>query len=129
MLNYGNEVTSLVQIAPAQTASSGGMSSLLILALPILLLVWMFWTTSKRQKAMRNFSSSLSVGEQIITSAGIYGTIRHLDDQSAWVEVAEGITLQIDRRAIAMKQSDVTASGPTGTTGSDAAGPADTTGQ
>jgi preprotein translocase subunit YajC len=129
MLNYGNEVTSLVQTAPAQTASSGGMSSLLILALPILLLVWMFWTTSKRQKAMRNFSSSLSVGEQIITSAGIYGTIRHLDDQSAWVEVAEGTTLRIDRRAIAMKQSDATASGHTGTTGSDAAGPADTTGQ
>lgn len=129
MLNYGNEVTSLVQTAPAQTASSGGMSSLLILALPILLLVWMFWTTSRRQKAMRNFSSSLSVGEQIITSAGIYGTIRHLDDQSAWVEVAEGITLRIDRRAIAMKQSDAAGGGPASAAGSDATGPAETTGQ
>jgi preprotein translocase subunit YajC len=78
---------------------------------------------------MRNFSSSLSIGEQIITSAGIYGTIRHLDDQSAWVEVAEGITLRIDRRAIAMKQSDAAAGGPASTTGSDATGSADTTGQ
>lgn len=129
MLNYGNEITSLVQTAPAATGSSGGMSSLLILALPILLLVWMFWTTSKRQKAMRNFSSSLSLGEEVITSAGIYGTIRHLDDQSAWVEVAEGVTLRIDRRAIAMKQADTAGSGPASTTGSDASGPVDTTGQ
>ncbi|MGN6752417.1 MAG: preprotein translocase subunit YajC [Intrasporangium sp.] len=129
MLNYGNEVTSLIPTAPAQNASSGGMSSLLILALPILLLVWMFWSTSRRQKSMRNFSSSLTIGEQIITSAGIYGTIRHLDDQSAWVEVAEGITLRIDRRAIAMKQSDAAAGGPASTTGSDTTGSADTTGQ
>ncbi len=129
MLNYGNEVTSLVQTAPAATGSSSGMSSLLILALPILLLVWMFWSTSKRQRAMRGFSASLEVGDQIITSAGIYGTIRHLDEQSAWVEVAEGTTLRIDRRAIAMKQSDAVTGGSTGATGPDAAGPTTTTGQ
>lgn len=110
MLNYGNEVASLVSIAPAASGSSSGMSSLLILALPILLLVWMFWSTSRRQRTMRSFSSSLSIGDQIVTSAGIYGTIRHLDDQSAWVEVAEGTTLRIDRRAIAMKQPDATPS-------------------
>lgn len=133
MLNYGNEAISLVQTASMQTASSGsGMSSLLILALPVLLLGWMFWSTSKRQRAMRSFSSSLSIGDDIITSAGIYGTIRHLDDRSAWVEVAQGLTLRVDRRAIAMKQTDATAVGPVGqggTTGADPAGPADPTGQ
>ncbi|MDN5796936.1 MAG: preprotein translocase subunit YajC [Intrasporangium sp.] len=128
MLNYGNEVTSLVQTMPTQTGSSGGgMSTLLILALPVLLIVWMFWNNSKRQRAMRSFSSSLSIGDDIITNAGIYGTIRHLDDHSAWVEVAEGTTLRIDRRAIAMKQPAATATDRA--PGPDAAGPADATGQ
>ncbi|WP_347353633.1 preprotein translocase subunit YajC [Intrasporangium sp.] len=128
MLNYGNEVASLVQTTPLQTASSGsGMSTMLILALPVLLIVWMFWSNSKRHKAMRAFSSSLSIGDDIITNAGIYGTIRHLDEHSAWVEVAEGTTLRIDRRAIAMKQPD--AAGTSRAPGPDAAGPADATGQ
>lgn len=128
MLNYGNEVASLVSMAPAQSGSSG-MSTLLILALPILLLVWMFWSTSRRQRAMRSFSSSLSIGDQIVTSAGIYGTIRHLDDRSAWVEVAEGTTLRIDRRAIAMKQADSTPSGSSDLFGPGRTGPDDAPGQ
>lgn len=116
MLNYGNEVASLVSTTPAQ--STGGSGSLLILALPVLLIIWLFWTSSRRQKSMRAFSSSLNIGDQVITSAGIYGTVRHLDDQTAWLEVAEGLTLRVDRRAVAMRQPEPTATGSTGSTGS-----------
>jgi preprotein translocase subunit YajC len=105
MLNYGNEVTSFVSTAPAQTSGGSG-SSLLILILPVLLIIWLFWTSSRRQRAMRQFSSSLNIGDQVITSAGIYGTVRFLDEHTAWIEVAEGTTLRVDRRAVAMKQPE-----------------------
>jgi len=87
-------------------SNSNGTSSLIILALPLLLLGWMFWSSNRRQKQMREFHSSLNVGDHVVTSSGIFGTIRHLDDASAHVEVAEGVILRMDRRALAMKQPE-----------------------
>lgn len=86
--------------------NNNGGFSLLVFALPLLLLGWLFYTQNKRTKQMRSFSSALSVGDQVITSSGIYGTIRHLDDASGWIEVADGVTIRVDRRALAMKQTD-----------------------
>ena len=90
--------------------NNNGALSLLIFALPLLLLGWLFFSQNKRMKQMRNFSSSLEVGDSVVTSSGIYGTIKHLDDSSAWLEIAEGTTVRFDRRAIAMKQTDTAAS-------------------
>ena len=87
-------------------SNGNGYYSLIILALPVLLVVWMFWSGSRRQKQLREFNSSLNVGDAVITSSGLYGTIKHLDDESAYLVVAEGMTVRFDRRAIAMKQSD-----------------------
>lgn len=86
-----------------------------ILILPLLLLGWLFLTSSRRQKAMRSFAASLDVGDKIVTSSGLYGTIRHLDESSAWLEVADGVTIRVDRRALSMKQADGT--GASATTG------------
>ncbi|HET6668526.1 MAG TPA: preprotein translocase subunit YajC, partial [Intrasporangium sp.] len=62
--------------------NGNGGSSLVILALPLLLLAWMFWSANRRTKRMRQFNSALDVGDEVVTSSGIYGTIRHLDDVS-----------------------------------------------
>ena len=98
--------------------NTNGGFSLLIFALPLLLLGWLFFTQNKRMKQMRNFSSSLNVGDRIVTSSGIYGTVKHLDEASAWLEIAEGTTIRVDRRAIAMKQTDTASEGVSGTAAS-----------
>ena len=77
-----------------------------ILILPLLLLGWLFLTSSRRQKQVRAFAAALNVGDKIVTSSGMFGTIRHMDDSSAWLEVAEGVTIRVDRRAVSMKQTD-----------------------
>ena len=97
--------------------NSNGAFSLLIFALPLLLLGWLFYTQNKRMKQVREFSAALNIGDQVVTSSGLFGTIKHLDDTTAWLEVAEGITLRFDRRAVAMRQSDTASTGPTDTTG------------
>jgi preprotein translocase subunit YajC len=99
--------------------NSNGAFSLLIFALPLALLGWLFYSQNKRMRQVREFSSALNIGDPVVTSSGLYGTIRHLDDTSAWLEVAEGTTLRFDRRAIAMKQSDTAGSaGAPGSAGS-----------
>ncbi|MBC9823516.1 preprotein translocase subunit YajC [Terrabacter sp. MAHUQ-38] len=105
--------------------NTNGTFSLLIFALPLLLLGWLFFSQNKRMKQVREFSSALNVGDQVITSSGVYGTIKHLDDSSAWLEVAEGTTIRFDRRAVAMKQTDTPAAGPTTSTDTSADASAD----
>jgi preprotein translocase subunit YajC len=55
----------------------------------------------RRAAAHRQFVAALSVGDEVITSGGIFGTIRGLDDDSVDLEIAPGTVLRIARIAIA----------------------------
>jgi preprotein translocase subunit YajC len=85
----------------AAGTTNSGTSSLLIFALPVLLIGWMFLTQRRRQKAAQSLQSSLGVGDEITTTSGLFGTITALDDKVATVEVSPGVSLRFDRRAIA----------------------------
>lgn len=82
-------------------ASNSGTSSLLIFALPVLLIVWMFYTQRRRAKAVQSLQSSLGVGDEITTTSGLLGRIIALDNQIATIEVSPGVRVRFDRRAIA----------------------------
>ena len=94
-------------VVPAADGASGGGSGLLILALPLLLVGWLYWSQNRRMKALRSFSDSLVVGDAVVLSSGLFGTIQQLDDTSAQLEIAPGVSVRVDRRAIAMKQAEV----------------------
>jgi preprotein translocase subunit YajC len=47
--------------------------------------------------------ASLQVGDEVVTSGGIYGTIRGLDDGTVDLEVASGVKLRVARGAIAQR--------------------------
>lgn len=96
-------------LGPALAAAdqAAGAMNLLILLLPLLLIGWMFLTQRNRTKQMRSFSDSLAVGDQVVTSSGLFGTIAHLDDSSVHLRVADGVIVRFARQAVTMKQSDV----------------------
>lgn len=54
----------------------------------------------RRQRAHQRLVSSLEVGQEVMTTAGVYGTIRSLEGDVARLEVAEGVEIRIARRAI-----------------------------
>ena len=55
----------------------------------------------RRAAAHRQFVAALSVGDEVITSGGIFGTIRGLGDDLVDLEIAPGTVLRIARIAIA----------------------------
>lgn len=57
----------------------------------------------KRRKEFMSLLASLEVGDEVETIAGIFGTIRRLTDDQAWVEVAVGTTLKMSRASIRRK--------------------------
>ena len=84
----------------AAGSTSSGSSSLLIFALPVLLIVFMFITQRRRQKAVQGLQAGLSVGDEVTTTSGLLGRITALDDEIATLEVSPGVRIRFNRRAI-----------------------------
>jgi len=85
----------------AAGSSSGGSANLLIFALPVLLIGYMFITQRRRQKAIQGLQSSLGVGDEVTTTSGLLGRITALDGEIATLEVSPGVSIRFNRRAIA----------------------------
>jgi preprotein translocase subunit YajC len=73
--------------------------------LPLLAIVLLFWLmvvrpASRRQKDMARLQQGLQVGQRVMLSSGIFGTIRSLTDDRARVELSAGVEVEVVRAAI-----------------------------
>lgn len=85
----------------AAAAAPGGSSlSLLILALPVVVLVWLMLTQRRRQKAVNEAQAALSAGDEVMVAAGIYGRVVQLDGDVVQLEIAPGVVVRVNRRAV-----------------------------
>lgn len=89
------------------SGSGSGLTTLLLFALPVLLLVLMFTSQRKRAKQIEQLQAGLAVGDEVVLTSGIYGTIAALEGQTAWVIIADGVTIRVDRRAVGMTTADL----------------------
>lgn len=77
----------------------------LVSLLPIIGIALLFWLliirpAQRRQKALARLQGSLEPGQQVMLSAGIYGTVERLEDDRVALRVADGVTLEVARGAI-----------------------------
>ncbi len=73
--------------------------------LPLVLIVVVFWLlilrpARRRQQEAARLQRSLAVGDRVMLTAGMYGTIRALGDESFELEVADGVVLTVNRHAV-----------------------------
>lgn len=54
----------------------------------------------KRQKEIMNFRRGLQIGQNIITSGGIYGKIKSVDETTVTIEVSHNVTIRIDKNSV-----------------------------
>jgi preprotein translocase subunit YajC len=78
-----------------------GLGNLLIFALPVLLIIFMFMTQRRRQREVKAVQSSLTIGDEVTTTSGLLGRIVALDERIATLEVSPGVRVRFDRRALA----------------------------
>jgi preprotein translocase subunit YajC len=89
----------------ALAASPDGSVSPLVQLIPFALVLAIFYFVillpmKKRQKKVQEFLSALKVGDRVITSGGIYGSIAKLNEQSVHLQVAQNVRLEVARSAI-----------------------------
>jgi preprotein translocase subunit YajC len=92
----------------AQNSTSGG-SSLIGLALPILLIVGFYFLLIRpqrnRQRQQQALVASLEVGDEVMTTGGMFGTIVDIDDDEGTIilEIAPGTRVRMLRQGISQR--------------------------
>jgi preprotein translocase subunit YajC len=86
---------------------------------PVLFLVGialLFWLVlirpqARRQRELAHMQSALEVGDEVMLTSGVFGTVRGLDDDVARIEIAEGVTIRVARGAVGQVREDPAAAG------------------
>lgn len=78
----------------------------LVSLLPIVGIAFLFWfliirPASKRQRELSRMQGALEVGDDVMLSSGIFGTLASVEGENVHVLVADGVTLKVARGAIA----------------------------
>jgi len=92
-----------------QTGGQGG--GLFVTLMPFLLIFGVFYfliivPQRRRQKALQDTIAKLKAGDKIITSGGIYATVKQVKDRSLLVMSADKSILEISRSAVAGMQGE-----------------------
>jgi preprotein translocase subunit YajC len=93
----------LISPAWAQAAApSDGLS----MFLPLIIIFVLFYfllirPQNKKQKEHRQMVEALSSGDEIVTAGGVLGKITDVAEQFVTVEVANGVTIKVQRHTIA----------------------------
>jgi len=87
--------------------SGSGLGYLLVLLLPFLLLIFIVFSQRRRAQQVQALQNSLAVGDEVVTTSGLYGTIVAIDDTVVTLDTGAGSTLRYDRRAIGMRATEV----------------------
>jgi preprotein translocase subunit YajC len=62
----------------------------------------------RRQKQSQQLQSAITVGDDVRTVGGIFGTVRAEDDETFTIDVGGGTTMRIAKRAVAERLGDDT---------------------
>lgn len=92
----------------AQQNQGGGLFSLLIFLVPLGLLFFLMRSQKRKMQAQQALQQQADVGDEVITTAGIYGTIVDADEDEGTVvlEIAPGTRIKMLRGGISRRLAD-----------------------
>ena len=98
-------MTNLNLLLALGTPTQGGTASPWLQFVPFIFVLAIFYfivllPMKKRQQKVQSFLSALKVGERVVTSGGMFGTITRLSDQSVQLQVADKVRVEVSRNAI-----------------------------
>ena len=100
--------TRLVASATESSSSGGSAAFAQLLIFAVIGLVMYFLLIRPQRKRQREavaMQRAIEVGDEIVTTSGIYGFVTELDGDIAWIEVDNDVQMRISRAALARKVS------------------------
>ena len=87
-----------------QAQGQGGGMGLIIMLVVLFAIMYFFMIRpqNKKQKEIQKFRNELTVGQEVVTIGGVYGTIKSIDEvaNTVTLEVATGVKIIFAKEAI-----------------------------
>jgi preprotein translocase subunit YajC len=99
----------LITALLAQDSSSGGgggaiIQLLILLLIPFAMYFFLIRPQRRRMREQQELQRSIQVGDEVITTSGVYGVITGEDgDSRFWLEIDDDVQIRIARAAISGK--------------------------
>jgi preprotein translocase subunit YajC len=89
----------------AMAAPAPGAPSPWVQLLPFVLVLGIFYfiillPMRRRQQKVQTFLAALKVGDRVVTSGGIFGTITRVSDQSLQLQIADKVRIEVSRASV-----------------------------
>jgi preprotein translocase subunit YajC len=78
----------------------GGSGLLMIVVLFAIMYFFMIRPQQKRQKDIEKQRAALRTGDKVITSGGLHGKLKEINDTDYVVEIADGVKVKIDKASV-----------------------------
>lgn len=76
------------------------MQIVFLLALPLLMYFLLIRPQQRRLKEQKSLLSAVEEGDEIVTTGGIYGYVNAVEDDTIWLEIADGVEVRIAKGAV-----------------------------
>jgi len=111
----------LVALVIAMGTPSEGTPSVWVQFVPFALILGIFYFVillpmKRRQKKIGDFQSGLKVGDRVVTTGGIFGSVAKVNENSVSLQVADKVRLEVAKSAIAGYQGQAPVVPDSGTT-------------
>lgn len=89
----------------------------ILLLIPLAMYFLMIRPQRRKMREQQAMQSSLEVGDEVLTNAGIYGFITGFEDDVVWVEIDDDVQIRVNRGFLQGKATAAssTSSPPSGT--------------
>ena len=81
------------------TTQGGGLGNMLLPMLLVLALLMLFMRP-RQDKEGDKFRNALQREQDVVTSSGIFGKIKDIDEVSVTLEIAQGMRIKVDKRYV-----------------------------
>ncbi len=97
----------VISILAQDNQEGGGLLGILILVLPLAALFYLMIIPQRKQRQRhQEFVSSLSVGDEVVTAGGLYGTITHIDGPVVHLEVDTDVVVRVSKSSLSRSASE-----------------------
>ena len=96
-------MNSISLVAASQSGGSGIMSLLILMLIPLAMYFLLIRPQKRRQRDALSLQKAIEVGDEVMTTSGIYGFVTGFDGDVAWLEIDDNVQIRIARQGIQRK--------------------------
>lgn len=98
----------LSPVLAAESSQSSLPTLIMLMLIPVAMYFLILRPQKRRAKEAQQLQSTIEIGDEIMTTSGLYGFVTGFEGDIAWLEIDDNVQIRISRQAIQRKVDTAT---------------------